>query len=265
MIVIRKGEDIALAVDGSILGGETVIALIKLILRFAEIQGIILTGLDTDDLQQRSTDFTQALDAGCLHASVGLWDQLVLLAVVDFAVLHHKGKISGPFGGILIIVRLFFLRFLYRFHIRLRAETGGQAFHRVGEVFIQVETLRRDTGRAILIAVHIPAALHLAHEHFRVVHEVAVVGNPFSPFHVCLYPRWGVCPVKLHGGRPLFQKDNIRGHFGSRQHFERRIGQADGANELCPPCDIFPQALVLPIQYALAGDKGDDAARLGKV
>ena len=142
---------------------------------------------------------------------------------------------------------------------------GGQAFQRVGEVFIQIETLRRDTSRAILIAVHIPAALHLAHEHFRVVHEVAVVGNPFSPFHVCLYPRWGVCPVKLHGGRPLFQKDNIRGHFGSRQRLERRIGQTDGADELCPSCDIFPQALVLSVQDTLAGDKGDDAARFGKV
>ena len=97
------------------------------------------------------------------------------------------------------------------------------------------------------------------------VHEVAVVGNPFSPFHVCLYPRWGVCPVKLHGGRPLFQKDNIRGHFGSRQRLERRIGQTDGADELCPSCDIFPQALVLSVQDTLAGDKGDDAARFGKV
>ena len=265
LIVIGKGEDIALAVDGSILGGKAVIDLIEFILRFAEVQRVILMGLDADDLQQRGTDFAQALDTGRLHAGVGLGDQLVLLAVVDFAVLHQKGKIPGPVGGILIIIWLFFLRFLQRLHIRLRAETGVQALHCAGKGFIQVETLRRDTGRAILAAVHIPAALHLAHEHFRVVHEVAVVGNPFSPFHVCLYPRWGVCPVKLHGGRPLFQKDNIRGHFGSRQHFERRIGQADGANELCPPCDIFPQALVLPIQYALAGDKGDDAARLGEV
>ena len=265
MIVIGKGEDIALAVDGSILGSEAVIDLIEFILRFAEVQRVILMGLDADDLQQRGTDFAQALDTGRLHAGVGLGDQLVLLAVVDFAVLHHKGKIPGPFGSVLIIGRLFFLRFLQWLHIRFRAETGVQAFHRAGEMFIQVETLRRNTGRAILAAVHIPAALHLAHEHFRVVHEVAVVGNPFSPFHVCLYPRWGVCPVKLHGGRPLFQKDNIRGHFGSRQHFERRIGQADGADKLCPPCDILPQAFVLPIQYALAGDKGDDAARLGKV
>ena len=188
MIVIGKGEDIALAVDGSILGGETVIDLIEFILRFTEVQGIILTGLDTDNLQQRGTDFTQALDAGCLHAGVGLWDQLVLLAVVDFAVLHHKGKIPGPVGGILIIIWLFFLRFLQRLHIRLRAETGVQALHCAGKVFIQVETLRRDTGRAILVTVHIPAALHLAHEHFRVVHEIAVVGNPFAPFQVCLHP-----------------------------------------------------------------------------
>ena len=265
MIVIGKGEDIALAVDGSILGGKAVIDLIEFILRFAEVQRVILMGLDADDLQQRGTDFAQALDAGRLHAGVGLGNQPVLLAVVDFAVLHHKGKIPGPFGGVLIIGRLFFLRFFYRFHIRLCAEMGGQAFQRVGEVFIQIETLRRDTSRAILIAVHIPAALHLAHEHFRVVHEVAVVGNPFSPFHVCLYPRWGVCPVKLHGGRPLFQKDNIRGHFGSRQRLERRIGQTDGADELCPSCDIFPQALVLSVQDTLAGDKGDDAARFGKV
>ena len=188
LIVVRKGEDISLAVDGSILGGETVIDLIEFILRFTEVQGIILTGLDTDNLQQRGTDFTQALDAGCLHAGVGLWDQLVLLAVVDFAVLYHKGEIPGPFGGVLIIGWLFLLRFFYRFHIRLRAETGVQAFHRVGEVFIQVETLRRDTGRAILVTIHIPAALHLAHEHFRVVHEIAVVGNPFAPFQVCLHP-----------------------------------------------------------------------------
>ena len=132
-------------------------------------------------------------------------------------------------------------------------------------MFIQVETLRRNTGRAILAAVHILAALHLAHEHFRVVHKVAVVGNPFAPFHVCLYPRWGVCPVKLREDCPLFQKDNIRSHFGSCQRFERRIGQADGADELCPTCDIFPQALVLSVQDALAGDKGDDAARFGKV
>ena len=265
MIVIGKGEDISLAVDGPIFGGETVIDLIELILCFAEVQRVILMGLDADDLQQRGTDFAQALDTGRLHASVGLGDQLVLLAVVDFAVLHHKGKIPGPFGGVLIIVRLFLLRFLQRLHIRLRAETGVQAFHRAGEVFIQIEIFRRDTGRAILIAVHIPAALHLAHEHFRVVHEVAVVGNPFSPFHVCLYPRWGVCPVKLYGDRPLFQKDNIRSHFGSRQRLERRIGQTDGADELCPSCDIFPQALVLSVQDTLAGDKGDDAARFGKV
>ena len=188
MIVIGKGEDIALAVDGPILGGEAVIDLIELILRFAEIQRVILTGLDADDLQQRRADFTQALDAGCLHAGVGLWDQLVLLAVVDFAVLYHKGEIPGPFGGVLIIGWLFLLRFFYRFHIRLRAETGVQAFHRVGEVFIQVKILRRDTGCAILVTVHIPATLHLAHEHFRVIHEIAVVGNPFAPFQVCLHP-----------------------------------------------------------------------------
>ena len=58
MIVIGKGEDIALAVDGSILGGEAVIDLIEFILRFAEVQRVILMGLDADDLQQRGTDFT---------------------------------------------------------------------------------------------------------------------------------------------------------------------------------------------------------------
>ena len=46
MIVIGKGEDIALAVDGSILGGKAVIDLIEFILRFAEIPGVILMGLD---------------------------------------------------------------------------------------------------------------------------------------------------------------------------------------------------------------------------
>ena len=58
MVVIGKGEDIALAVDGPIFGGETVIDLIELILRFAEVQRGILMGLDADDLQQRGTDFT---------------------------------------------------------------------------------------------------------------------------------------------------------------------------------------------------------------
>ena len=58
LVVIGKGEDIALAVDGPIFGGETVIDLIELILRFAEVQRGILMGLDADDLQQRGTDFT---------------------------------------------------------------------------------------------------------------------------------------------------------------------------------------------------------------
>ena len=124
LVVIGKGEDIALAVDGPILGGKAVIDLIEFILRFAEVQRVILMGLDADDLQKRGTNFTQTLDAGRFHAGVGLWDQLVFLAVIDFAVLHHKGEISGPFGGVLIIGRLFFLRFLQRLHIRLRAETG---------------------------------------------------------------------------------------------------------------------------------------------
>ena len=57
LIVIGKGEDIALAVDGSILGGKAVIDLIEFILRFAEVQRVILMGLDADDLQQRGTDF----------------------------------------------------------------------------------------------------------------------------------------------------------------------------------------------------------------
>ena len=265
MIVIGKGEDIALAVDGPIFGGKAVIDLIEFILRFAEVQRVILMGLDADDLQQRGTDFAQALDTGRLHAGVGLGDQLVLLAVVDFAVLHHKGEIPGPFGGVLIIGRLFLLRFFYRFHIRLRAETGIQVLHRTGEVFIQFKVLRCDTGCAILIAIHIPAALHLAHEHFWVVHEVAVVRNPLAPFHVCPHPRRGVCPVKLYWSHPLFQENNIGSHFCSRQRLERRIRQADGADQLGSPGNIFPQALVLPVQDALAGDKSDDAAWLGKV
>ena len=55
LIVIGKGEDITLAVDGSILGSEAVIDLIEFILRFTEVQRVILMGLDADDLQQRGT------------------------------------------------------------------------------------------------------------------------------------------------------------------------------------------------------------------
>ena len=77
LIVIGKGEDIALAVDGSILGGKAVIDLIELILCFAEVQRVILMGLDHDNLTHGfSTSCFQWIYAVSAHKKT--WTKLAL-------------------------------------------------------------------------------------------------------------------------------------------------------------------------------------------
>ena len=63
LIVIGKGEDIALAVDGSILGGKAVIDLIELILRFAEVQRVP-HGKTIEDVEKACWDVGVAVQDG---------------------------------------------------------------------------------------------------------------------------------------------------------------------------------------------------------
>ena len=91
-------------------------------------------------------------------------------------------------------------------------------------MLVQVKIFRGNTGRPIFIAVHIPAAHHLAHEHFGIVLEIAVIGDPFAAIQVSFNPRRKIHAIKFYGTLSLFQENDIRSHIGSRQSLERCVG-----------------------------------------
>ena len=224
MVIIRKSEDVSFGIDGSILCNEAVIYLIKCVLRFLKIKRVILMGLDVDNLQQRSTNLTQPLDSFGLHAGVRLWDQLIFFTEEDLAVPHNIGEVFGSGRGVLILCIAFFRFVRLDFFIRLCGETGIQGINRLGKMLVQVKIFRGNTGCPIFVAVHIPAAHHLAHEHFGIVFEIAVIGDPFTAVQVSFNPGRKIRAIKFYGMRSLFQENNIRCYIGSRQSLERCVG-----------------------------------------
>ena len=224
MVIIRKSEDVSFGIDGSILCNEAVIYLIKCVLRFLKIKRVILMGLDVDNLQQRSTNLTQPLDSFGLHAGVRLWDQLIFFTEEDLAVPHNIGEVFGSGRGVLILCIAFFRFVRLDFFIRLCGETGIQGINRLGKMLVQVKIFRGNTGCPIFVAVHIPAAHHLAHEHFGIVLEIAVIGDPFTAVQVSFNPGRKIRAIKFYGMRSLFQENNIRCYIGSRQSLERCVG-----------------------------------------
>ena len=72
-----------------------------------------------------------------------------------------------------------------------------------------------------------------------------------------------VYPIRLPAGKglPLLQKQDVAGHFRTGSGLERVVGQTDGPQQIGPLCDILSDVGVLLVHRALAGDKGDDAAR----
>ena len=224
MVIIRKSEDVSFGIDGSIFCNEAVIYLIECVLRFLKIKRVILMGLDVDNLQQRSTNLTQPLDSFGLHAGVRLRDQLIFFTEEDLAVPHNIGEVFGSGRGVLILCIAFFRFVRLDFFIRLCGETGIQGINRLGKMLVQVKIIRGNTGCPIFVAVHIPAAYHLAHEHFGIVLEIAVIGDPFAAIQVSFNPRRKIHAIKFYGSLSLFQENDIRSHIGSRQSLERCVG-----------------------------------------
>ena len=224
MVIIRKSEDVSFAVDGSILCNEAVIYLIECVLRFLKIKRVILMGLDVDNLQQRSPNLTQSLDSFGLHAGVRLRNQLISFTEEDLAIPHNIGEVLGSVRCVLILCIAFFRFVRLDFFIRLCCETGIQGINRLGKMLVQVKIFRGNTGRPIFVAVHIPAAHHLAHEHFGIVFEIAVIGDPFTAVQVSFNPGRKIRAVKFYGSLSLFQENDIRSHIGSRQSLERCVG-----------------------------------------
>ena len=224
MVIIRKSEDVSFGIDGSIFCNEAVIYLIECVLRFLKIKRVILMGLDVDNLQQRSTNLTQPLDSFGLHAGVRLRDQLIFFTEEDLAVPHNIGEVFGSGRGVLILCIAFFRFVRLDFFIRLCGETSIQGINRLGKMLVQVKIFRGNTGCPIFVAVHIPAAHHLAHEHFGIVLEIAVIGDPFTAVQVSFNPGRKIRAIKFYGLRSLFQENNIRCYIGSRQSLERCVG-----------------------------------------
>ena len=224
MVIIRKSEDVSFAVDGSILCNEAVIYLIECVLRFLKIKRVILMGLDVDNLQQRSPNLTQSLDSFGLHAGVRLRNQLISFTEEDLAIPHNIGEVLGSVRCVLILCIAFFRFVRLDFFIRLCCETGIQGINRLGKMLVQVKIFRGNTGRPIFVAVHIPAAHHLAHEHFGIIFEIAVIGDPFTAVQVSFNPGRKIRAVKFYGSLSLFQENDIRSHIGSRQSLERCVG-----------------------------------------
>ena len=181
-------------------------------------------GLDVDNLQQRSTNLTQPLDSFGLHAGVRLWDQLIFFTEEDLAVPHNIGEVFGSGRGVLILCIAFFRFVRLDFFIRLCGETSIQGINCLGKMLVQVKIFRGNTGCPIFVAVHIPAAHHLAHEHFGIVLEIAVIGDPFAAIQVSFNPRRKIHAIKFYGSLSLFQENDIRSHIGSRQSLERCVG-----------------------------------------
>ena len=231
-----------------------------------QLGGVVLAGLDADDLQQSLPHLAKPFDALRPFAGEGLREQLVFLTVENLIIPHHKGVIPRPLRRVLIDDFNFFGFRLLIGRVRLGGEVCLQASDGAVKRGVEVVAVRGDAGGGILPAVPIGAALHFAQHHFRMRLIIIVVANPA----VCLV-RLRADPIKFRGIRhgdkalPLFQKNQVCGDFGSRQRLERCVRQADGSNQLRTFSDIPPHAVIHLIHRPLTGDKGQDAARFQEV
>ena len=94
-----------------------------------------------------------------------------------------------------------------------------------------------------------------AHNHFRVVEEIAVDGVA-----VLRLPQMNPVRVNLDGTIPLLQEDNVRHHFRSGVGFESVVGKPDGTQQVASLGKIPTNGGILGIQSIAAGHKGNHTA-----
>ena len=89
-----------------------------------------------------------------------------------------------------------------------------------------------------------------AHDHFRVVEEIAVDGVA-----VLRLPQMHPIRVNLNGTIPLLQEDNVRHHFCTGVGFESGIGKPDGTQQIGSLGKVPTHGGILGVQGIAAGDE----------
>ena len=125
---------------------------------------------------------------------------------------------------------------------------------------IQIITVGRNAGCAVLASVHITARYHFTENHFGMIMKVGIIPYPFSALGFGRDPFGQIVSGEFDLFLTLFQEDNIRRDLGSGERLKRRVRQTDSADKLRAPCDILPYGFVVFIERPFRSDKGDDTA-----
>ena len=249
--IVGECQLVAPAVDKPILFREAVIAPVQFCLFI--LNGGIRDGfvhLEVNQLMDTGTKRQHTLDT-LLGGGVQIGsDHDAVFPEVNLAV--HKG-----IGEV--------------FHIRVSREgvLNGFAFTQIGQLRFLIGAL--DVLHRFMELVgkgNIPQRLHgvihavgsafgavSAHDHFRVVEEIAVNGVAV----LCL-PKMHPVRVNFNRTIPLLQEDNVRHYFRSGVGFESGVGEPDGTQQVGSLGKIPTHGGILGVQGIAAGDEGHHTA-----
>ena len=249
--IVGECQLVAPAVDKPILFREAVIAPVQFCL-------FILNGGIRDGFVHLEVD--QLMDAGaeCQHTLDTLLGSGIQIGSDHDAVFPeinlpiHKG-----IGEVL--------------HIRVSREgvLNGFALAQIGQLRFLIGALnmphrfleragKRDVFKGFHRVVHAVGGAFgavSAHDHFRVVEEIAVDGVA-----ILRLPQMYPVRFNLNGAAPLLQEDNVRHHFRSGVGFESGVGKPDGTQQIGSLGKIPAHGGILGIHGIAAGDEGHHTA-----
>ncbi len=171
-------------------------------------------------------------------------------AVIHLAVLNGIGEVGhrGIGGNPIVVLGGFIHR---AFHI-LPADVLDGLCQLLG----QFRAGNGVAGGVVFISVHAPVECHRTQQHIGMLQKILVDRNA-----VFILPDVNPRGFDVDGLLPLLQEQDVRGDFRAGVGLERRVGQANRAEQLRALGDVSADRRILLVQRALAGDEGDDAAR----
>ena len=239
------------------LGAEGIILAVKLGLQTADFLVRQVLQLRIDQSAGGIAQFHQFADTlGRCCVGITLPHDCAF-TVIDFIVLYRVAEITHKGIGINVlgVLAAFFLHRNFG-----SCQRGGQVLH--GSVDLRFQQRLSETIHRIGIyrltggsrAIRTGDYLHLAANHIRVLHKVAVHGNAVGIF--CkVQPRL----VLLAQCVALLQENYIRHNF-SAAALERIVGQAHRTDEVAALGNVLAGAVILFVQCAAGGDERHDAA-----
>ena len=239
------------------LGAEGIILAVKLGLQTVDFLVRQVLQLRIDQCAGGVAQFHQFADTlgrGCVGIT---FPHDCALTVIDFIVLYRVAEITHKGIGINVlgVLAAFLLYGNFGF-----CQRGGQVLH--SSVDLRFQQRLSETVHRIGVywlaggsrAIRTGDYLHLAANHFRVLHKVAVHSDAVGIF--CkVQPRL----VLLAQCVTLLQENYIRHNF-SAAALERIVGQAHRTDEVAALGNVLAGAVILFVQCAAGGDERQDAA-----